>query len=264
MKTCPICGKPIEDNQLNCPHCGSTLLTLEELRNREPKTIEELLTYCDMHHIPLEKMRFFIGLDVKQPKVFGIYRENDEVIVYKNKSNGTRAIRYQGTNEAEAVKIILDKMYEEQDLRRINNQTPAQKRAEKERKQRAYTALGYITMGAVAGLAAWGIYTSATNLPNYYTYNNQHYVNYNDSWYYYDYDSWEPVDNDFYYSDFYYHYDDYYDGQDYDYSSSYTSFQDSEYYEETTSWSDYDEDDDDWSDWGDSWDYNDTDWDSDW
>ena len=49
---------------------------------------------------PEETTRFFIGKNTKEPKAFGIYEENGIFVVYKNKANGQRAIRYQGTDEA--------------------------------------------------------------------------------------------------------------------------------------------------------------------
>ena len=48
--------------------------------------------------------RFFIGKDIKEPRAFGIYENsNGEFVVYKNKEDGSRAIRYTGTDEAYAV-----------------------------------------------------------------------------------------------------------------------------------------------------------------
>ena len=54
----------------------------------------------DRHLPPYETTRFFIGINYKKPKAFGIYQDGDQFIVYKNKANGERAIRYQGTDEA--------------------------------------------------------------------------------------------------------------------------------------------------------------------
>lgn len=261
MKTCPYCYAEMNDTDLTCPNCGKTIITLDELSKKEPKTIEELQVYCDLHHIPLAKMRFFLGINVHQPKVFGIYREDDQVIVYKNKSDGTRSIRYKGTNEAEAVKIILDKIYDERDIRIVNGITPAKKREEQRRK--AKISLGEkIAVGFTIAMIATGIYLTVTTSNGYYTYNNNHFYNQNNHWYQFIVDDWYPVSDDFYDSDFYAHYDDYYDGGSYHSNYEYSNFEDSDYYEESDSW--FDDDSDDWSDWGDSWDFGDTDWDSDW
>lgn len=57
--------------------------------------------------------RFFIGEDYKEPKAFGIYQDGNRFIVYKNKADGSRAIRYDGLDEAYAVNEIYLKLKEE-------------------------------------------------------------------------------------------------------------------------------------------------------
>ena len=56
---------------------------------------------------------FFIGIDYRQPRAFGIYQAGNEFIVYKNKADGTRAVRYQGTDEAYAVNELYLKLKDE-------------------------------------------------------------------------------------------------------------------------------------------------------
>lgn len=77
-----------------------------------PKTIEELKQWAEQSHVPLDKMRVYIGEDNRSPKCIGIYKTGDEVTVYKNKSDGTRAVRYQGTDEAYAVYEVCLKIKE--------------------------------------------------------------------------------------------------------------------------------------------------------
>ena len=61
-----------------------------------------------------EVTRFFIGKNIKEPKAFGIYQdENGDYVVYKNKSVGERAIRYQGADEAYAVNDRYQKLKSE-------------------------------------------------------------------------------------------------------------------------------------------------------
>ncbi len=84
--------------------------------NKKPKTIEELAQwYSDRGLPPYETTRFFIGIDCREAKAFGIYRdeESGEIIVYKNKASGDRAVRYRGNDEAFAVNEILSKLKEE-------------------------------------------------------------------------------------------------------------------------------------------------------
>lgn len=87
---------------------------------RVPQTIEELKAFCEEKGLPLEQMRFFIGVDYKEPRAFGIYMDEatGEYIVYKNKDTGERSIRYQGTDEAYAVKELYLKMKEEVKVQR--------------------------------------------------------------------------------------------------------------------------------------------------
>lgn len=78
-----------------------------------PRTIEELQLWYMYHNLPPANItRFFIGIDYKEPRAYGIYKQGEQVIVYKNKDDGTRAIRYEGTDEAYAVNEIWLKLKE--------------------------------------------------------------------------------------------------------------------------------------------------------
>lgn len=84
-----------------------------------PKTIEELKAFCRAKNLPLEKMRFYIGMDFRQPKAFGIYKDSDgNFVVYKNKGDGTRAERYRGRDEAYSVNEIYQKLRSEIQIQR--------------------------------------------------------------------------------------------------------------------------------------------------
>ena len=63
--------------------------------------------------MPLEKMRLFVGEDYRQPRAFGIFQEGDRFVVYKNKADGSRAVRYNGPDEAHAVGELYDKLLDE-------------------------------------------------------------------------------------------------------------------------------------------------------
>ena len=123
---CKYCDSPIPDNAEFCPNCGakrpqeSEPDTPQAARNSasaryaKPRTIEELRTFCAEKGMSLEKMRFFIGEDYKEPRAFGIYRDEDgEFVVYKNKSDGSRAVRYKGLDEAFAVNELYEKLRSE-------------------------------------------------------------------------------------------------------------------------------------------------------
>ncbi len=85
---------------------------------KKPATIEELKAFCEEKQMPLEKMRFFIGEDYSGPKAYGIYRADDgDFVVYKNKSDGSRAVRYKGPHEDIAVNELYEKLKAETEQR---------------------------------------------------------------------------------------------------------------------------------------------------
>lgn len=275
-KHCPFCNELVEQDEEICPYCGE--------ENRTPKTIEELLEYCKKRGMPLHRMRFFIGENYKEPKAFGIYEEDGRYIVYKNKANGTRAVRYHGPDEAYAVRELFLKLLDECHNRGIypdgkpgnvptTRSAPAgrakEKLTEKEKAERRRNNRSFLMdfgkyllflAGIVAAvfLVLWILTTwvfTGHKQDGYYRSNNTVYYKYGDDWYCnYDTGSW-------YKSDFPEEtIEDYYLGKDYDSSWGDSDFKESSTWskiEEThssgTSSSDYD-----------SWDYNDTNWDSDW
>lgn len=105
---CPYCGGTLRTNEAKCPRCGAPneLYTLPPEARIEPKTIEELREFCSAKKLPLDELRFFIGENYKQPRAYGIFREGDQFVVYKNKDDGSRAVRYRGPDEAFAVREL--------------------------------------------------------------------------------------------------------------------------------------------------------------
>ncbi len=104
---------------------------LKRVGNAVPQTIEELKLWYAEHNLPPEETtRFFIGKDIKEPKAFGVYfdEKSGNYTVYKNKSTGERAVRYEGKDEAYAVNELYLKLKEEiQNQKQINllRQTPS-------------------------------------------------------------------------------------------------------------------------------------------
>ena len=111
---CEYCGAFLSDTDEKCPNCGAINRHHKRVADHTPKTIEELKKwYEDRHLPPYETTRFFIGIDYKAPKAFGIYEENGNFIVYKNKADGSRAVRYKGRDEAYAVNELYLKLKSE-------------------------------------------------------------------------------------------------------------------------------------------------------
>ena len=112
--TCPYCGNLFESSNAQCPHCLAPNDQSPETTDGSPSTIDELRRwYSNRHPPPYEVTRFYIGENVTEPRAFGICRDGERIIVYKNKDNGQRAIRYNGTDEGYAVTEFLNKLKDE-------------------------------------------------------------------------------------------------------------------------------------------------------
>ena len=111
---CEYCGNYIDETQQTCPSCGAVNAAYQRTAHDTPRTIEELRSWYRARNLPPEEVtRFFIGKDIEEPKAFGIYAKGNRFVVYKNKANGERAIRYEGTDEAYAVNELYLKLKEE-------------------------------------------------------------------------------------------------------------------------------------------------------
>lgn len=125
---CNYCGGLILSNEKACPACGAANLHYVEDAPSvvlTPHTIEELKEYCAERNMPLRRMRFFIGENYQKPKAFGIFQNSaGEFVVYKNKADGSRSIRYIGRDEEYAVKELYLKLLDECHKRNIWPDTP--------------------------------------------------------------------------------------------------------------------------------------------
>ena len=267
---CESCGAEIGAGSFFCQNCGAPVpqsgaaeaaqAPYERRRVTTPRTIAELEAFCDRHELPLAKMRFFIGLDYPGAKAFGIYRDGDgNFVVYKNKADGSRAIRYEGPDEAHAVNEILQKLQSEVELRRQKKGVPTRKQ---KKTSVASVIMGVLLTVVVSLFIAIGglVFRRSGPSRGYYYYDDDYYYYQNDEWYRYD-NEWYPAYVDETLED---NYGDYWVEDGYDDVYGVAPFSDSEYYQEydDSDWDDWDDDwgDDDWDDW----DTDDTDWDSDW
>ncbi|MBD5153669.1 MAG: zinc ribbon domain-containing protein [Oscillibacter sp.] len=267
-RICKYCGESISESEAFCPNCGAKNAGESggPKKYRKPQTIEELKAFCADKGMPLEKMRFFIGENYRGARAFGIYQDTDgEFVVYKNKSDGSRAVRYKGPDEAYAVNEIYEKLRSEDSARR---QAPVSRSAPIQKKSGHSILLKFFMMLCAAQIVVIFavILLSGSKKPHrgYYAYNDHDYYYYSGDWYYYDDDilGWRyAYDVDPYLEE---NHPDYFLDDDYDAGYGVSNFEDSEYWYG----SDYGSDTDDY-DWGsssdyDSWDSFDTDWDSDW
>ena len=279
---CEYCGSEIDNTLEECPHCGAKNPNFPRTVTGTPKTIDELKAFCDSKGLKLDTMHIHLGEDFKEPKAFGIYKneKNGHFVVYKNKDNGQRAIRYQGSDEGYAVNELYQRLRVE-----IANQKKlaANKKRVRDRKvENTMEVVGNILRFffltkfgiTVLGFLIAFIVVALNHSPSrgYYRYNGNDYYYQNGSWYSYNqtYDTWDLFDSDFL-DDIIYDdtADDY---RIYDHDGA--AFEDSSWYDSGSSYSssssydssDYSYDwDSDYSwDSSDSWDYDYSSWDSDW
>lgn len=273
---CDYCGNYINDTDEVCPNCNGVNSHLVRNANGIPRTIEELRMWCQQNNIPLQDARFFIGEDYRGARAFGIYQDQNtgNFIVYKNKSDGTRAVRYEGKDEAYAVNEIFQKLKEEilnqkQHLNQPGYQYSAPyNSSNQKRRPSAVKIPTYITVVIVIVLVLsffFGAMSSSGPDRGYYGYRNQtYYYQPGDGWFLYNNGYWNRTYVDDSLSD---DYDDYYESSYYSNSYDADDFSDSSYYDSNSGNYDNDSYDNDWdSGWdsGDSWDSGYSDWGSDW
>ena len=269
---CSYCGQMISDTEQSCPYCGAANTQMRRAANGVPTTIQELKDYCITHNLPLKEMRVFIGEDYRGARAFGIYQDevSGNFIVYKNKADGSRAVRYEGKDEPYAVNELYLKIRErviEQKKHQVPTSYTAGSRSvnfPKTSKRFRFPFTFYLTIFIAILMSVVTLYGDLHRpQTGYYSYQNSTYYYYQSNWYKWnDYsDSWSITyvddslqDN---HEDYYQSRDwnDSYEADEFTSSSSYSSGSDN--YLDNNDW------DDDWDDdydWDDSWD----DWDSDW
>ena len=278
---CDYCGSYISEQDEFCSQCGAVNANFKRSSDGTPKTIEELKAWYMSRNLPPEETtRFFIGKNYKGPRAFGIYEENGEYIVYKNKNDGSRAVRYKGSDQAYAVNELYLKLKSEilnQKAHNINNGSGLGTSSSSKSTNiiaKLFSSLSGI-IGTAAILVTVGFfiataYSFVRDFPyagNYYKYGNDVYYcgSYvDDDWYVYDYDTndylpvyipQEMYDNIQSYK--------YADNEEWDESIERFEDTDMGQYVESLKESSSSDDDYSWSS-SDSWDSDSSDWDSDW
>ncbi len=263
---CQFCGATVTSDEKQCPGCGAAnpnYVAKENLIITLPKTIEELKTYCAQHGMPLLRMRFFIGENYQEPKAFGIYQDGDRFVVYKNKSDGSRSVRYNGPDEAYAVGELFGKLLDECHKRNIYpdgkpSGSSGTRGGKKSQGEGSKVFLLYLGIMVLIGLLIFLAPDKHKQDGYYRTKDNRIYYRYGDDWYTQSYSDWSRTygfpEND---------YTQYFEGTSFESDWGGKSFQNSDTYrsikeqEERERSSSRDND-------YDSWDSDDTDWDSDW
>ena len=262
---CPYCGSTLRSDEASCPNCGAANENYVADTPRTvflPKTIEELKEYCAERGMPLLRMRFFIGEDYRQPKAFGIYRDGEDVVVYKNKADGSRAVRYRGPDEEHAVNELFQKLLDECHNRGIYpDGAPTRSggsSGKSSRKDAGKSILLFALIWAMIVGLGLGVRSCNHRRDGYYsTGDGTVYYHYGDDWYYttddsfagYWYPAWDFPEEDYQSYSLGDTWDSDWGVSDFKSSSTWESIQE----DHSSSSSDYD-----------SWDSGGTDWDSDW
>lgn len=195
---CSYCGSSYDPDEICCPSCGAPNEAPSENATGVPKTIDELKRFCTAHNMPLQKMRFFIGEDFREPKAFGIFNdERGNFVVYKNKADGSRAIRYEGPDEAYAVNEIFQKLKSEIALRKQADTSA--KRSGKKRRKRRSDSVSVVAVGScilVVLLCTLVVIFDKSPSRGYYRYDDSYYCYDARDWYRYDYmyGGWSPAE----------------------------------------------------------------------
>ena len=272
---CDYCDNYISDQDESCPYCGAPNRQYVREGTGVPRTIEELQKFCADRNMPLEKMRFFIGEDYRGARAFGIYQKpnTETFVVYKNKADGSRAIRYEGEDEAYAVNELYLKLKEEtaNQIARGNVRKIGASKTRMAGDTRSSAGTGKRKKGGCLSvllvMLAIIIGVSAGTIPNrgYYKYQGAEYY-YLDHWYLYDDDDddWQLTTVP---SELKKNYEEYYDSREYVDGADFSDFSDTYYYSDWEERQSSSNDDNDWDssdyDYSD-WDSGSTDWDSDW
>lgn len=267
---CEYCNNYIDESEEKCPTCGAPNKDFKRVANQVPTTIVELEEWYKAHNLPpYEVTRFFIGIDYKEPRAFGIYKDDKtgKFIVYKNKDTGERKVRYEGKDEKYAVNELYTKLKEEiLNQKEINSSRhTSSKSISSKIVSGSIIAILMAFIMPIALLAL--IFGIANNTPSrgYYNINGQEYYYVKGDWYLYNNNDWIPTSK----PDYEGNAKDYYDGYSYSSSDSYTDITTSDVYSDSWESSNDSSSSDDWdsdSSWdsSDSWDSGGTDWGSDW
>lgn len=281
---CDYCDTVYEDTLSRCPSCGAAN-GKRIVSDNKPRTIDELKAWYTAHHLPPEETtRFFIGQDYKNPRAFGIYKDDSgQFVVYKNKASGERAIRYKGKDEEYAVNELWLKLKDEI-VRQKGNQN--RKGAEPTKYTHTYDTHGTTRYPRRKNLNTTGkkllmrfgavwiaaiIFILVTTVINgkyngYYNYGGNIYFRSQSDWYLYDsyYDDWYEAEPPAQYDTN--NLDPYFLGRDY--SDAQWNYDDIEFSDakESDSYIESHSSSSDGYDWdsGSSWDSGGSDWSSDW
>lgn len=193
MGICKNCGQTFGNSEKQCPYCDYVVKTRKVVDRKMPSTIKELEEWYYIKDLPPCRVtRFYIGKNLKRKRVFGIYKgENTgNYIVYKNKDNGERSVRYEGPSEKVAVREFYLRLKQEINLQK--ERAKKHKGSIKTGIKNELKQLWAIPIGLLFILFIASTYTVSGE--GYYQYNENYYY-YIGSWYQYEDGSWNKIND---------------------------------------------------------------------
>lgn len=221
MRNC-VCGscKVKYSNKLNnCPNCGArnpSRIPVEapsEHSFQMPKTLRELELLLEENRLSPNDIRLHIREDYPGPLCCGIFQDAEgNFVVYKNRIDGSRVVRYQGPDEAYAVSELLQKALDRVEVRRalhvplpheqdslsVQKDTPFKKSLKKRRSsQPKRTTIKWNYLGLLSPLlvilVVWVFMHWDSTKSGYYCYQSSYYYYQDSDWFVYQGDAWYPV-----------------------------------------------------------------------
>lgn len=188
---CEYCGTLNNETDRNCCSCGAPLPVNHRTSDTQPHTIVELKLWYEKMNLPPEEVtRCFIGKDIEVTRAFGIYKNNTgDFIVYKNKADGSRVVRYKGDDEAYAVNEVYQILEETLLNKKSRNNKGLFARPPLRGIFNNILFWGFLLLLAICMLG--NFYDNHPHM-GYYRYNNNDYYHTGHSWFIYDdyTDSW--------------------------------------------------------------------------
>ena len=217
---CGSCGVKYSNKLRSCPNCGAQnpshipVEAATEYSFQMPKTIKELEQLLEKNRLSPSEIRLHLREDYPGPQCFGIFQdEAGNFVVYKNRIDGTRLIRYQGPDEAYAVSELVQKTLERVEVRRalhvvlphengsLSVRKDQEKHARSARKSsRAATRRSsnwHITLGLLSPLLISLLLLVVTNWKTtengYYCYQSSYFYYQSPDWYISQGECWYPI-----------------------------------------------------------------------
>ncbi len=205
-RSCIFCGLSLSEGDEVCPNCGTPVsrgaeeapVSRAEPHTGEPRSLEELRSYCRAHRLSAETLRFSIGKDSAEPRVTGLFREpSGDFVVFRNKGDGSRLELYRGRDEASAVRVFFPRLQDALARQRSGSGRAASSRSSASVRRQSGCLTRPLLLVILLIILFSLVFTFFDRSPSkgYYRYNEVYYYCDDGDWYYYSASmlSWIPL-----------------------------------------------------------------------